>query len=254
MRKRGAETFRRVLAACLLLPLAVAAGPGQELAARLGLDPAVASRIAAVECSRRFRGLSVRLLQGRDDAGNTCYAWAGLFKNGRLVADVRPSPIRAGKGPWGLFLPVKQPSPEVFLLQERGAGGDRVHVMRSDGVVLSLPGREAVVSPDGALLAVFTPGRTGALALFDLAAGQEIYRNDSAEPGIFAWYARGGALVGSVVQPTARGFGESPLFYYLVDPARGQFKLLDGTLPDAASMKRLDPIAFASSDACRCAP
>jgi hypothetical protein len=242
-------------AASLLLSLALAAGgPGEELARRLGLEPALAANLEVSECRRSFRGLPVRLLQGRYDAARECYAWAGVFRDGRLLSEVRPSPIRAGKGPWGLLLPVKQPSPEVFLLLERGSGGDRVHVLCTDGAVAVLPGREAVVSPDGSLLAAFTPARTGPLALFDIASRQVIFSNERAEPGIFAWYAREGALVGSVVVPSARGFDESPRFYYWVDPAHGQFRLVDAPLPDSKTMRRLEPVPLFAPQSCRCGP
>jgi hypothetical protein len=250
----GRTALATAVAGLLLTVALSAAAPGEELARRLGLGPALAANLEVSECRRSFRGLPVRLLQGRYDAAGECYAWAGVFRDGRLLSEVRPSPIRAGKGPWGLLLPVKQPSPEVFLLLERGAGGDRVHALCADGTVAALPGREAVISPDGSLLATFTPARTGPLALFDIASRRVIFSNETAEPGIFGWYAMSGALVGSVVVPSARGFDESPRFYYLADPAHGQFRLVDEPLPDSKKRKRLEPVPFSAPRPCRCGP
>lgn len=242
------------LVAALTAAMTWAAGgasPAEKLAARLHLSPASAAALTATTKTVTAGTLHVEVLQGRDPSGNRCYAWAGAYRGRALSAEVNPGALSAGAG---FYFPVAQPDRTHIVLVQRDGSGGKVHVALPTGEVVSLPGRDFLVTPDESVLVAFTSSATGAIAFFSLRDDQVIFQNERLDPGVHSWYAQGDRLVGSVYLPVPGSTLESPQYYYLVDYIKGAFRLMPDEFLKLKDLRPLKGAAVAATGPCRCPP
>lgn len=225
------------------------ASPAEKLAARLHLSAATVAGLTVSRKTVTAGNLRLEVLQGRDASADRCYAWAGVFLGKALAAEVNPPALPGGAG---FYLPVAQPDRTHIVLVQRGEAGGKIHVVLPTGEVVSLPGRDFLLTPDGSVLVAFTSGATGAIAFFSMAGDQVIFQNERLDPGVHSWYAQGDKLVGSVYLPVPGSTLESPQYYYLVDSIKGAFRLVPDEFLKLKDLKPLKGAAVAATGPCRC--
>lgn len=148
----------------------------------------------------RFKDLDIEVQQVRNKSGHdsfSCRAWLTVSKKNKSVYQRFFKSIDAVGDCYGLFIPLKQPREDYFILSKLGDYDGRIFIIDSKGKVTEKIGGAFYISKDNRyLFSDYHSDLTG-LTVYDFEKGQVLF-SDTITPRLYEWYYKYDRFISSI--------------------------------------------------------
>jgi hypothetical protein len=150
--------------------------------------------------SIKFKDFIIEIRQVRNLSGYdqfSCRAWLTISAKSKSIYQRYFKSIDAVGSCYGLFIPIKQPRQDYFVLSKLGDYDGRIFIIDSNGNVTEKLGGPFFTSNDKRYLFSEYYSDLSGLTVFDFTTGQYLF-SDTIAPRLFEWYYKDNKFISRV--------------------------------------------------------
>jgi hypothetical protein len=145
----------------------------------------------------QFKDLNIEVQQVRNKSGKgsfSCRAWLIVSKNNKSVYQRYFKSIDAIGDCYGLFIPIRQPREDFFIVSKLGDYDGRIFIIDSKGKVTEKIGGAFYISKDTRYLFSHYHSDSPGLTVYDFEKEQTLF-SDTITPRLFDWFYKDGKYI-----------------------------------------------------------